>query len=186
MQHISKFAPKASNLKFQYESPNLEIDISKVKLLFSCGIGHFAVLLISTTDLILVYTHKITPRIRYIFKHIFSRILLVPVDFTSKIEEFVAHNGPKMSYTKVALGNEFFVRSQGLLFEQGVSDLEVNLGKWGDVPSFFTAGSKSSIPYDIFAASFFLISRYEEYLPHVRDKHERLIRSKVLPLKISF
>jgi hypothetical protein len=112
--------------------------------------------------------------------------LLVPVDFTSKIEEFVAHNGPKMSYTKVALGNEFFVRSQGLLFEQGVSDLEVNLGKWGDVPSFFTAGSKSSIPYDIFAASFFLISRYEEYLPHVRDKHERFNPEQSIAFKNKF
>jgi len=119
--------------------------------------------------LILVYTHTITPRVRYIFKHIFSRILLVEVDFTSKVETFVAHNGPKLSYTKVALGNEFFVRSHGLLFDQGVSDQEIQIQKWEDTPCFFNAGSKSSIPFDIFSASFYLISRYEEYLPHVRD-----------------
>ncbi len=136
--------------------------------------------------MILVYTHKVTPRIRYIFKHIFSRILLVSVDFTSKIEEFVAYNGPKMSYTKVPLGNEFFVRSQDLLFEQGVSDPEVNLGKWGDVPSFFAVGSKSSIPFDIFAASFFLISRYEEYLPYVRDKYERFNPEQSIAYKNKF
>ncbi|MDZ7614378.1 MAG: polysaccharide deacetylase family protein [Flavobacteriaceae bacterium] len=28
-------------------------------------------------------------------------------------------------------------------------------------------------PFDLFAASFFLLSRYEEYMPHVRDEHER-------------
>jgi hypothetical protein len=123
--------------------------------------------------MILIYTHKITPRIRYIFKHIFTRTLLIPVDFTVKVEEFVAHNGPKLSYTKVPLGNEFFIKSNSLLFEQGVNDLEINVQKWDDVPCFFATGSKSAIPFDIFAASFYLISRYEEYLPHVKDIHGR-------------
>ena len=30
-----------------------------------------------------------------------------------------------------------------------------------------------TIPFDVFAASFFLVSRYEEYLPHMRDAHDR-------------
>lgn len=136
--------------------------------------------------MILVYTHTITPRVRYIFKHIFSRILLVEVDFTSKVEAFVAHNGPKMSYTKVPLGNEFFIRSHDLLFDQGVSDLEINIQKWDEVPCFFNAGPKSSIPFDLFAASFFLISRYEEYLPHVRDKHGRFNPEQSVAFKYRF
>ena len=123
--------------------------------------------------MILIYTHKITPRIRYIFKHIFTRTLSIPVDFTVKVEEFVAHNGPKLSYTKVPLGNEFFIKGNSLLFEQGVNDLEINVQKWDDIPCFFATGSKSAIPFDIFAASFYLISRYEEYLPHVKDIHGR-------------
>ena len=28
-------------------------------------------------------------------------------------------------------------------------------------------------PFDIFAASFYLVTRYEEYLPHVNDKYNR-------------
>lgn len=136
--------------------------------------------------MILVYTHTITPRVRYIFKHIFSRILQVEIDFTSKVEAFVAHNGPKMSYTKVPLGKEFFIRSHDLLFDQGVSDLEINIQKWDDVLCFFNSGSKSSIPFDIFAASFFLISRYEEYLPHVRDQHERFNPEQSVAFKYRF
>lgn len=136
--------------------------------------------------MILVYTHKVTPRVRYIFKHIFTRILLVPVDFTSKVEEFVAHNGPKMSYTRVPLGKEFFIKSQDLLFDQGVSDLEINIQKWEEVPCFFSAGAKSNIPFDIFAASFYLISRYEEYLPHVKDIHERFTAEQSLAFKFRF
>ena len=62
----------------------------------------------------LVYTPKITPRLTYIFKHIFIRILQIPIDFTMTIDDFVAHNGPKLSYSKNPLGKEFFVRSHGL------------------------------------------------------------------------
>jgi hypothetical protein len=32
---------------------------------------------------------------------------------------------------------------------------------------------KSVFPFDIFAASFYLVSRYEEYLPHINDKYNR-------------
>ena len=136
--------------------------------------------------MLLIYSHKITPRVRYIFKHIFTRTLLISVDFTSKIEEFVAHNGPKMTYTKTPLGNEFFVKSNDLLFEQGVNDMEMMIQNWDDVPCFFKAGGKSAIPFDIFAASFYLISRYEEYLPHVKDKHGRYTAEQSLAFKYRF
>ena len=136
--------------------------------------------------MLLIYSHKVTPRVRYIFKHIFTRTLLISVDFTSKIEEFVAHNGPKMTYTKTPFGNEFFVKSNDLLFEQGVNDMEMVIQNWDDVPCFFKTGAKSTIPFDIFAASFYLISRYEEYLPHVRDIHGRYTAEQSLAFKYRF
>ncbi|MBL4905058.1 MAG: hypothetical protein JKZ00_03400, partial [Flavobacteriaceae bacterium] len=107
--------------------------------------------------MILVYTHKITPRLRYIFKHLFTRILLIPVDFTTVIEEFIAYNGPKMTYSKAPLGNEFFIKSHELLFEQGVNDIEISVFHWNQVPCFFNSGAKSALPFDIFGASFYLI-----------------------------
>ena len=136
--------------------------------------------------MLLVYSHRITPRIRYIFKHILTRTLLIPVSFTSKVEDFVAHNGLKLSYTKTALGNEFFIKSNDLLFEQGVNDLEINIQKWDDVPCFFATNINSSLPFDIFAASFYLITRYEEYLPHVKDTHGRFTAEQSLAFKYKF
>ncbi|OSY88497.1 hypothetical protein WH52_07020 [Tenacibaculum holothuriorum] len=136
--------------------------------------------------MILIYTHKVTPRVRYIFKHVFTRILLIDIDFTSKVEEFVAYNGPKMSYTKLPLGKEFFIRSHDLLFQQGVNDVEIKIEKWKGVSCFFSAGEKSVIPYDIFGASFYLITRYEEYLPHIKDVHERFMATESLAFKHKF
>ena len=56
--------------------------------------------------MLLVYTHKITPRVRYIFTHIFKHVLGVEVGFTSTLENFVAHSEEKMSYTTAPLGKE--------------------------------------------------------------------------------
>ena len=97
-------------------------------------------------------------------------MLGVPVAFTTKVEEVVAHDGPKLSYTHKQLGNELHIKSNEFLFEQGIMDAEIKVGDWEGIPAFFTTNEASALPYDIFAASFYLLSRYEEYLPHVKDE----------------
>jgi len=136
--------------------------------------------------MLLVYTYKITPRLTYIFKHIFTRILKIQVGFTTKIEEFIAHEGLKFSYTKQALGKELFVKSDDLLFNQGIDYLDINISDWDDTPCFFQTNSSKELPCDLFAASFYLISRYEEYLPHVKDEFERFPAQESLAFQHKF
>ena len=136
--------------------------------------------------MLLVYTHKISPRLKYVFKHICTRVLGIDVSFTTTIEEFIAHDSLKMSYTKQQLGNEFFVKSHDILFEQGLSDVEINVHDWEDTKCFFFNGDKSHIPFDIFAASFYLLSRYEEYLPHVNDEFGRFLATESIGYKYGF
>jgi len=128
--------------------------------------------------MLLIYTQKITPRIVYVFKHICSNILGIPIKFTTKIEEFIAHEGMKLSYGKQALGNELFIQKIELLLEQGISEVEIIVQPWGDNFCFFPVSENSALPFDIFAASFFLLSRYEEYLPHVKDEMGRFPASE--------
>jgi len=136
--------------------------------------------------MLLVYTHKISPRLKYVFKHICTRVLGVDVAFTTKIENFIAHDSIKMSYTKQPLGSEFFVKSTDILFEQGLSDLDINVQTWENTKCFFYNGDKSALPFDIFAAAFYLLSRYEEYLPHVKDEFGRFTPSESLAYKHKF
>ncbi len=119
--------------------------------------------------MLLIFTHKITNRLSYTTKQIFESILGIEVAFTVKVEDFIKHSGPKLTYSKQPLQSEFFVRSTDLLFEQGINDLDISVSDWDGVPCFFSSGEKSSIPFDVFSASFFLLTRYEEYLPHVKD-----------------
>ena len=136
--------------------------------------------------MLLIYTHKITPRFSFVMKQIFDRILGVEVQFTAKVEDFIKHSGAKITYTKLPLQNEFFVRSNDLLFEQGINDLQIKVQDWDGIPCFFSAGERSTIPFDIFSASFYLLSRYEEYLPHVKDIHGRFPPSESIAFKNDF
>lgn len=136
--------------------------------------------------MLLVYSHKITPRLKYTFKQVCTRILGIPVSFTTKVEKFIAHESMKMSYSTQPLGNEFHVRSHQVLFEQGLSDLDIHVHEWDSTKCFFTTGEKSSLPFDIFSATFYLLSRYEEYLPHVKDDYGRFVATESLAYKNDF
>ena len=136
--------------------------------------------------MLLVYSYKITPRLKYIFKQICTRILGIPVTFTTRIEEFIAHDSLKISYARQPLSNEVFLRSHELLFEQGLNDLDINVSDWDETKCFFANGEQSALPFDIFAASFYLLSRYEEYLPHVKDEYGRFTAEESLAFKNNF
>ena len=119
--------------------------------------------------MILIHTPVVKPRIIYVFRHFFQYRLGQEVSFTSDVSAFVAHSGPKMSYGDVPLGNEFFIAANGLLAEQGVNSVDISVFQWEGMPAFFATSAKSQLPFDFFAASFYLMSRYEEYMPYVPD-----------------
>ncbi len=120
--------------------------------------------------MLLIYVQKVTPRVSYTFKHVCKRILGIEVDLTSKIETFIAHDGPKFSYGKQPLSKELYFQSVDLLFEHGLNDLDIHVSDWDETKCFFEVKHEdSALPYDIFAATFYLLTRYEEYLPHVKD-----------------
>lgn len=122
---------------------------------------------------LLVYTHKITGRGRYMFRFYFREMLGLELKITENAQEFIAHEGPKLSYTHQALADELFFFSRNLLFETGISEQNISVFEWEGHKVFFSAGKASAFPFDPFAAGFYLVSRYEEYLPHIRDKIDR-------------
>lgn len=136
--------------------------------------------------MLLIYSLKNTQRITYIFKHICVRILGINVEFTSLIEEFIAYSGPKLSYGKKELGNELFIQSSELLLQEGFESIDISVKDWENTKCFFSVGKNSALPFDIFSASFYLLSRYEEYLPHVKDEKGRFLASESIAFKNNF
>ncbi len=123
--------------------------------------------------MLLIYTHKITHRNKYIFNLIFKDTLGIDFTLTSELEQFKAAEGAKISYTNNPIGDELFFTSRNLLFETGITEQNISVFEVNESKVFFATGKASALPFDVFAASFYLVSRYEEYLPHIRDEHDR-------------
>ncbi|MFL5765639.1 MAG: polysaccharide deacetylase family protein [Bacteroidia bacterium] len=123
--------------------------------------------------MLLIYTHKITHRNKYIFNLVFKDMLGIDFSLTSDADEFKSSTGPKLSYTTNSLSDELFFHSRNLLFETGITEQNISVFELDRQKAFFATGKGSALPFDVFAASFYLVSRYEEYLPHIRDEHDR-------------
>ncbi|MFY9309106.1 MAG: polysaccharide deacetylase family protein [Bacteroidia bacterium] len=136
--------------------------------------------------MLLIYTHKITHRVKYILNLVFTDVLGVAFELTTDTEVFKRYNGPKLSYTLNPVCDELFFTSRGLLFEHGITEQNISVFDFKNVKVFFATGKASALPFDVFAASFYLVTRYEEYLPHIRDEHDRFIAEDSLAFTNGF
>ena len=126
----------------------------------------------SEASSMLLYSPHITPRLRYITEFIGMELFAQPIGLTSNREEFMASGQPGINYSKEELGGaEFFLEPASLLFESYIRRQEIECFELNYHKAFFQ--TRGDFPFDILAASFYLISRYEEYLPHPRDEYGR-------------
>ena len=123
---------------------------------------------------LIIYIPKISARHEYVFKLIFSYIYQISYELTTEIDYYRESKKNRINYSNIKIvDNEFFIDSNNLLDKKGVSEVEINVKNNGIFPCFFTSNNSESYEFDIFAASFYLVSRYEEYLPHLKDKYNR-------------
>ena len=73
-----------------------------------------------------------------------------------------------------------------MLSEKGINEIDINVQLINNQATFFAATNENAYTFDLFAASFYLISRYEEYLPHLKDKYNRYKVEESLAFKHGF
>jgi hypothetical protein len=135
--------------------------------------------------LLILYSHNITPRLQYIIDFIAKELKIDPFSTTSSPEEFTKYNGGKINYSENKISeNETWIRPHGLLFETGIREQNIECFEINSNKAFFKTGG--DFPFDIFAASFYLLSRYEEYLPHKKDSYGRYAYENSLAHKEGF
>jgi len=120
---------------------------------------------------VFVYAATITPRLQYIFDFLSSHFKTEFV-LTSDKQVFIASHEAKLNYSDERMTSvEIWIKHHSLLFEDGIKPQQIQCFDVNQSKAFFK--TEGDFPFDIFAASFYLISRYEEYLPHQKDKYGR-------------
>ncbi len=120
---------------------------------------------------IVIIVSEISSRLTYVCDWIFVQQLGVDYKFcTNKTEEQEALL--TIDYTNKV--SNFSVPNIGLLFANSIEQQSIHTGLWNELPTLFAAQDADHVlPFDLFSAVFYLISRYEEYVPFVPDRHHR-------------
>ncbi|HEY6504357.1 MAG TPA: polysaccharide deacetylase family protein [Chitinophagaceae bacterium] len=133
----------------------------------------------------LLYTHSTTPRLQYIAGFISKELKADAFTITSSADDFRKYTGPKINYSKSRITDtEIWIKPHTLLFEKNIHEQVIDCFEVNGHKVFFK--TKGDLPFDLFAASFYLLSRYEEYLPHTKDMYGRYAFENSLAYKESF
>jgi len=128
--------------------------------------------------MVLILTPKVTNRLRYTMQLMLTRLLGLEIDFTTDLSAFEQFDGPKFSYGMSVTEKYLFFATNGLLFESKINARDLkHLTFEGGLVFFPLQQKDSALPFDLFAAAFYMVSRFEEYLPHIRDNHNRFLAS---------
>ena len=124
--------------------------------------------------MLLIHVPKLTNRLGYTLKVIFNHVLHAEYSITTDEQYFLQWGEAKISYGQKRLGNSLFIKSVPLLFATTIEEQEPHAecrnGQWILYPVY---GRDLDFDFDPLAATFFMVTRYEEYLPHREDEHGR-------------
>ncbi len=125
--------------------------------------------------MVLVYSQTDSPRLRYASKVIFEDILGVEVQITDNLEDFISSDTIKINYSETALEDSIQIFPSEIIFENDIQNQTITVHDWNGIPVLFYKEDGSPFPFDPIAMTFYLVSRYEEYIPGERDRHGRFI-----------
>ena len=131
-----------------------------------------------------IFSSEDVPRLRYIAGIILGDILGLAWEVVTDKRKLGKH--PVINYSNENISGCFKINPDELLFETGIRERHISVTEWKGLPVFFQTNSASDLPFDIFAASFFLITRYEEYLDYEADQHGRYKASSSLAYRNGF
>ncbi len=124
---------------------------------------------------VLILTQAVNSRVKYVFDVIFGEMLGITPQYTLNESEYRSASCAKLRYGVILeQKNDIFFDNSYLLFEKKIIQPQLSKVSYFDFPCFFPVLSPDSHwPFDPFAYIFFLLTRYEEYLPAKRDQHGR-------------
>lgn len=136
--------------------------------------------------MILIYCEQSTHRLQYICKFVFEEQMGLRYSLTIDAKNFAVHDGPKINYSQHDFNDHSFtITPNGLLAEKKITTQQINCFIWKELPAFYKTES-GNLAFDILAASFYLLTRYEEYLPYQKDEYGRYDYKQSLAYRENF
>lgn len=131
-----------------------------------------------------IFTDRKVPRLYYVVDLILNEILGLSWQIITDRRKL--GKSPVINYSESILPGSFRISPSEILFETGIKAHDIYIRNWNGLPVFFNTDEDSDLPFDIFAATFYLVTRYEEYLEFDPDEHGRFCGSGSLAYQNGF
>lgn len=132
-----------------------------------------------------IYITESNPRIEYLFNYVFNDYLQLDTEIIiSKNAQFNPDDFI-VSYGKHHSSSKIHFEAHNLLFENEIKPQQIDVFEHNQHPVLFKVDN-GILPFDPFAMIFYLLSRYEEYLPFDADAHGRFPAKASLAFKHNF
>lgn len=135
--------------------------------------------------MLLIYSDKFTQRLQYILQELLQRRLGLIFSLTQDWDFFLASQEVKINYSNQTDERALNILPHGLLDETTIVKQNISVKKHPDWRFIFFE-QNTNIPFDIFSAAFYLLSRYEEYNLTQTDKHGRFLHEQSLAFQNGF
>lgn len=127
----------------------------------------------------LVFVPRLTNRMGYTLKVVFHHMLQMDYTITTDAEFYRSSDDMRLCYGDTPLDESPFLCAKQLLFSSTVEDQDLKPFSHNGLMAIFPTYDRTSIlPFDLFAATFYMVSRYEEYMPHHIDDYGRFPASE--------
>ncbi len=133
----------------------------------------------------IIYSHTLTPRLQYIVAFL-SQYYHTPIKLICDEDKYLAHTDPhKINYSYHRFGpREIWIHSHVLLFESTIRPVKIECFDHHNYKVFFR--TEGDTGFDLLAGIFYLLTRYEEYLPHQKDSYGRYAHQGSIAYKEGF
>ncbi|MFM2138955.1 MAG: hypothetical protein RJA57_1262 [Bacteroidota bacterium] len=133
----------------------------------------------------IIYAASITPRLRYVSDFIGDQLTGQCPTLTDDPNHLRSFNGLRINYSETPVpGETLRIHPASLLFESGIRPQSVRTCDWRGLTALFP--TDGDLPFDLFAAVFYLLSRYEEYLPFHHDSYGRYPHTESIAYREGF
>jgi hypothetical protein len=134
--------------------------------------------------LIKIFSVAGLPRLNYISEIILRDILGLSYEIVTDRRKLGKNY--VINYSDENIQGALKIEPDPMMLETGISAREIKVGEWNGLPVLFPGKSEAAFPFDIFAASFFMLSRYEEYLDFRPDRYGRFPATESTAYKHGF
>ncbi|MBA3665175.1 MAG: hypothetical protein H0W61_13330 [Bacteroidetes bacterium] len=95
------------------------------------------------------------------------------VEIINDLDDFRESTLPRINYSGNEIKDCLNIEPHIILFDFGIKDYAIEVINTSPFFKVFFKNDNVEIPFDLFGAAFWLLSRYEEYLPHKTDQFNR-------------